>query len=275
MVLFFTIVLHYMFILLIDTRNVHKLNLPSTELMTLILLLLILPESISQILSMEKTVKNLIFVFSIILAVLLSILRTLGYSVSITSFSVAIYILAIGYIVGIALMRDPSYILLSITLLFSLLSFIGESNYLTGIIWDNFGLLFELSVFMLILTVIYREKLKIWEYLLVAMGAIIGFLLGIELAKGDLISLIIRTILEQLFNVSAYSTQFLQYNHIFAIHIAELFMVITLLIIKSKSIVKISLAMTAFDVTYPILGLIRLLAIIMLFRTEKKTDVID
>ena len=213
--------------------------------------------------------------FSLILAILLSILKTLGYSISVTSFSIAIYILAIGYIVSIASMRDPSYILLSITLLLSLLSFIGESNYLPGAIWINFGLIFEVSVFILIITVIYRELGK-KQYLLIAVSALIGFFLGLEISKSDLGSLIVRTILEQLFNVSDYSTQLLQYNHFFAIHIAELFMVITLLIIKPKSMVKISLAMAAFDVSYPILGLIRLLAIIMLVRTDKKgVDVID
>jgi hypothetical protein len=259
---------------MVDMSTVHNLKLPQTELMTLILLLIVLPMSISQILRIEKTRKNLILVFSLILAILLSILKTLGYSVGITSFSIAIFILAVGYIVGIALMRDPSYILLSITLLISLLSFIGQSYYLLGVFWDNLGLVFELSVFILILTVIYREKMTMKEFLIIGMGAIIGFFLGLELASGDLISLIIRTSIEQLFNVSNYTTQIIQYNHFFAIHIAELFMLIALLVIKFKSLVKISLAMTAFDVSYPILGLIRLLAIILLLRSnEKSVDV--
>lgn len=244
--------------------------------MTLILLLILLPVSIYQILSIEKTRQNLILVFSLILAILLSILKSMGYSLSSVSFSIAIFILAVGYIVSIALKRDHSYILLSIVLLLSLLGFISDSFYLLGAIWVNLGLIFELSVFILILTVIIYDKLNRNEYLLIVFGAIIGFFLGLELASGDLISLIIRTSLEQLFNVSNYSTQLLQYNHFFAIHIAELFMLITLLILKPKSLVKVSLAMTAFDVSYPILGLIRLLAIILLNRPDKQsTEVSD
>lgn len=244
--------------------------------MTLILLLILLPVSIYQILSIEKTRQNLILVFSLILAILLSILKSMGYSLSSVSFSIAIFILAVGYIVSIALKRDHSYILLSIVLLLSLLGFISDSFYLLGAIWVNLGLIFELSVFILILTVIIYDKLNRNEYLLIVFGAIIGFFLGLELASGDLILLIIRTSLEQLFNVSNYSTQLLQYNHFFAIHIAELFMLITLLILKPKSLVKVSLAMTAFDVSYPILGLIRLLAIILLNRPDKQsTEVSD
>lgn len=244
--------------------------------MTLILLLILLPISIYQILSIEKTRQNLILVFSLILAILLSILKSMGYSLSSVSFSIAIFILAVGYIVSIALKRDHSYILLSIVLLLSLLGFISDSFYLLGAIWVNLGLIFELSVFILILTVIIYDKLNRNEYLLIVFGAIIGFFLGLELASGDLILLIIRTSLEQLFNVSNYSTQLLQYNHFFAIHIAELFMLITLLILKPKSLVKVSLAMTAFDVSYPILGLIRLLAIILLNRPDKQsTEVSD
>ena len=250
----------------------HKLNLPQAELMTLILLLILLPVSIYQIIRVEKTRQNLILVFSLILATLLSILKGMGYSLNLTSYSIAIFILTIGYIVGIAIMRDLSYILFSVTLLLSLLGLIGETFYLLGAIWVNLGLLFELSVFILILTVVIREKMNRNEYLLLTTGAAIGFFLGQELAGGDLISLIIRTSLEQLFNVSNYSTQLLQYNHFFAIHIAELFIMITLLIIKPKPLIKISLAMTAFDVSYPILGLIRLLSIIMLIRADKESS---
>lgn len=271
-----TVVLHQAYILFTDTTSIHGINAPNVRIWTFFLLLIslfifyfILLDYYS---SPQKNSK--LFIIAIILAIGTSILRGFGFSEYYVVYGT--FLLIINAIVFYIIVQEKHYVLKLYTTIFAfswILLFADVYN-LKKYFVSIFGPLFELFLIIGICGFVYKSKPDIIEYVILIIGGLIGYFVGQFVLSQDVPALILRTVFEQTLTLGEYSStiKIIPYttDMFFVLHFIEVFVVGLLLILRRSSFKSLTIIFAGFDLTYPPLSLIRIIALYLFFRQVGK-----
>lgn len=267
-ILFALISLNISYILLLDTSSLHGFLLPSVTQWTSILILPIVFVSYYVFTRTELKYEKFLY-FSILLALLTSILRLFLYTTLTLIYPYLPLLIALSTLYAVFLLKDGSLRYYFYALIFATLIYLLNIIEL-NVVLTTLGPIFELAVLIAIVFFFIKNKPDKTEIIIIALLTIIGFAGGMIISTKDVAPLIIKTIFEQVIGVSQYSVgKFITTDIFFALHFAEILSLGVFMLLRKKSLKVFNIILTGFDLTFPPLAAFRGLAILMFVRDKQ------
>lgn len=272
-ILITSILLHHIYIVLLNTSSVHGLPVPDKRLWTgfLVIFLLILMYYYLQ--NPASTWYEKALYMAVFLALTGSILRVVGFSVELVSYSLLLLIIAI--LTTIPLILHQHYqirVFLLAVYILEILQLIAQVFNIANIT-PIVGPIVELIILIGLIYYNYSLGFMYDELFLVIIATIIGWYLGDLVASLDVPNLIASTLFTQTLAVDQFTVVAgIGPKFFLSLHFAEVFNLLMIQLLAKRSPRAIAIILAGLDMTYPPLMAFRALAILAFLRDTLNSE---